>query len=266
MFFNTRQIFMKRLATEITYLLNRVIVGCLFVPGILWSVNELLARYLTGKQTVPLIDYYQQFYSHPESPVTWLWILSPYLIFLLTRPRARVEREKAQSSLSNAASKGRKETIRVLIDEGTDVQAVNVRGQTPLHLAAMTDNVEVVRMLIDGGASIDVTEPVKKIRPLHIAAKNGCSHVSEFLLKHGADMDAQTAHGDTALHLAAANGHADIVSLLLSFHASHATRNNAGFTAEQVATASGHDRIVKMIQQHSSSEWQYPRMVNSSNR
>ena len=266
MFCNTRQTFMKRLTTEITYLVNRVIVGCLFVPGILWSVNELFARYLTGKQSVSLIDYYQQFYSRPESPITWLWILSPYLIFLLTRPRTRVKLEQAQSSPGNAAGKGHEETVRVLIDEGANLKAINVRGQAPLHLAAMTDNVEVVRMLIDGGADVDVAEPGNKLRPLHNAAENGCPHVCEFLLKHGADMDVQTARGDTALHLAAANGHADIVSLLLSFHANHATCNNAGVTAEQIAAARGHNRIVIMIQQHSRHEWQYPRMVNSSNR
>ena len=105
---------MKRLATEITYLLNRVIVGGLFVPGILWSVNELLARYLTGKQTVSLMDYYQQFYSRLDSPVTWLWILSPYLLFLLTRPRARVKTGKVQPSLHKAARKGHEETVKVL--------------------------------------------------------------------------------------------------------------------------------------------------------
>jgi len=257
---------MKRLTTELTYLVNRVIVGCLFVPGILWSVNELLARYLTGGQTVPLMDYYQQFYSRPDSPITWLWILSPYLIFLLTRPRVRMKLEKAPSSVRPAAGKGHEEIVKVLIDEGPKIRAMNIRGQAPLHLASMTDNVEVVRMLVDGGADIDVAEPGNKVRPLHNAAKNGCPHVCEFLLKHGADMDAQTVRGDTALHLAAANGHADIVSLLLSFHANYAASNSAGFTAEQIATARGHNRIVNMIQQHSNSEWQYPRMVNSSNR
>lgn len=243
---------MNRLATEITYLLNRIIVGGLFVPGILWSVNELLARHLTGTQTPPLLDYYQQFYSRLDSPITWLWILSPYLLFLLTRPRSRIEKHR--------------ETARLLTDEGTDKQALNVHGQSPLHFAAIIDNVKVVRMLIDSGADIDAAEPVNRIRPLHNAAKNGCLNVCEFLLKHGADMDAQTARGDTALHLAAANGHADIVSLLLNYHANHAASNSAGFTAEQVAADRGHNNIVKMIQRHSNSEWQYPRMVNSSNR
>jgi hypothetical protein len=255
---------MKRLATEITYLLNRVIFGFVFIPGILWSVNELLARYLAGKQTVSLMDFYLQFYSRLDSPLTWLWVLSPYSLFLLTRPRrARVKTGKVQPSLHKAVREGHEEAVKVLLDEGAKVHATNVRGQSPLHLAAMTDNVEVVRMLIDGGADIDVSEPGNRIRPLHNAATNGCTRVCEFLLKHGADMDAQTAQGDTALLLAAANGHADIVSLLLSFHADHGIRNNAGFTAEQIATARDSGAIVRLIQQHASSEWQYPRMLNN---
>ena len=253
---------MNRLATEIRYLLNRIIFGLLFVPGILWGINELLARYYTGSNTLSIVDYYTQFYSRLDSPVTWLWVVLPYLIFLLTRPRARSKVEKAQSSLRDAVSKGRDETVKSLIAEGTDVHAINVRGQTPLHLAAMTDNVDVVRMLINGGADVDVVDPGNNIRPLHNAATNGCTNVCEFLLKHGADMDARTATGDTALHLAAENRHSDVVSLLLSFHANHDIKNNAGVTAEQIATARDDTTIIDLIRQHSNSEWQYPRMVN----
>lgn len=253
---------MKRLATEISYLLNRVIFGLLFVPGILWGIKELLARYGTGSNTLAVTDYYLQFYSQLDSPVTWLWVLSPYLIFLLFRPRRRPWAEKTPSSAHHAADNGLRETVKTPVAEGTDVHAINVRGQTPLHLAAMTDNVDVVRMLVDGGANIDVSDHGSNIRPLHNAAKNGCTNVCEFLLKHGADMDAQTAEGDTALLLASANKHIDVVSLLLSFHADHGIRNNAGITAEQIATARGHAAIVDLIQQHSNSEWQYPRMVN----
>ena len=61
---------MKRLATEIRYLLNRVIFGLLFVPGILWGINELLARYYTGNNTLSIVDYYTQFYGRLYSPIT----------------------------------------------------------------------------------------------------------------------------------------------------------------------------------------------------
>jgi hypothetical protein len=251
---------MKQLATETRYLLNRVIFGFLFVPGILWGFNELLARYNTGSNTLSIIEYYTQFYSRLDSPVTWLWVASPYLIFLLTRTRSKAE--KTQSSLRDAVSKGRDETVKSLIAEGTDVHAINVRGQTPLHLAAMTDNVDVVRMLINGGADIDVADPGNNIRPLHNAATNGCANVCEFLLKQGADMDAQTASGDTALHLAATNKHFDVVSLLLSFHANHSIENNAGVTAEQIATARDDTAITNLIRQQRNNEWQYPRMAS----
>jgi len=62
---------MKQLTTEIIYLLNRVIFGLLFVPGILWAIDELLSRYYTGNKTGLFTDYYLQFYSRLDSPVTW---------------------------------------------------------------------------------------------------------------------------------------------------------------------------------------------------
>lgn len=253
---------MKRLTTEIIYLLNRVIFGLVFVPGILWAIDELLASYYTGNKTVLLTDYYLQFYSRLDGLVTWLWVVSPYLIFLLVRPRVHSNVEKAQSSRHAAASKGHRESVTSQLDAGTDIHASITHGQTRLHLAAMTDNVAIVHMIIDGGADINVADPGNGIRPLHISATKGCVDVCEFLLKHGADMDAQTAEGDTALHLAAANKHLDVVSLLLGFHADPILKNNAGLTAEQTATTRGYTSIGDLIQQHSNNKWQHPRTAN----
>lgn len=257
---------MKRLATEIIYLLNRVIFGLIFVPGILWAINELFARYYTGNKTVLLTDYYLQFYSRLDSLVTWFWIVSPYLIFLLVRPRSDSNIEKMQLPRRDTNSKGPRKSDKSLRDEATDAHAGNVRGQTRLHLAAMIDNVAIVHMLIDGGADVNATDPGNGIRPLHISATKGCVNVCEFLLRHGADMDTQTAAGDTAMHLAAANKHLDVVSLLLNCNADPNIRNNAGFSAEQIAGARGCTTIVALIQQHASNEWQYSRITNSRGR
>jgi len=254
---------MKRVATEIVYLLNRVIFGFLFVPGILWSFSELLTRYLTGGINTTLAEYYQQFYEHLDNPVNWLWLMSPYLIFLLVRPRATAKPKKSRSGSDKTAAKADSDTVKLPIDKSPSMHAGNVRRETPLQLAAMTDNMEVVRMLVDGGANIDIASPVNGIRPLHNSAINGSSNVCEYLLKHGADMDAQTDQGDTALHFAAANKHRDIAALLLSFHADHSLKNNAGFTAEQLAAARDDNAIVELIQHHASREWPYPRLLNS---
>lgn len=254
---------MKRVVTEIVYLLNRMIFGILFVPGILWSVSELFTRYLTGGVNASLADYYQQFYEHLDNPVNWLWLMSPYLIFLLVRPRASAKPKKSRSDSDKTAGTRDSNIVKSPVDKSASMHAENVRRETPLQLAAMTDNLDVVRMLVDGGANIDIASPVNGIRPLHNSAVNGSTSVCEYLLKHGADMDARTDQGDTALHLAAANKHRDIVALLLSYHADHSLRNNAGFTAEQLAAARDDNAIVELIRHHASSEWPYPRLLNS---
>jgi hypothetical protein len=242
---------MKRLATEMTYLVNRVLFGMVFVPGILWSVNELQAHYMTSNSSASPGEYYLQFYSQPDNPVTWLWLASPYLLFLLTRRDGRSRIKKLQPSLSRTARKGHVEAMESPLAEGSNASAVPVRGQVTLQLAAMTDNVAIVHMLIDAGADVDAADPASGIRPLHISATNGCKNVCELLLMHGADIDAQIVQGDTALHLAAANRHSEAVSLLLRFHANHTVENHAGFTAEQVATAMGYDNIAELIRQYS---------------
>jgi ankyrin repeat protein len=254
---------MKRLSTELKYLINRLLFGIVIVPGILWSATSVLEMYTGRDELLPATDYYLRFYGNLDNPLNLLWVAAPYLVFLLVRPRNKATTEKQQVSLQRAVSKGQDDTVKTLIEDGADIQAANVRGQAPLHLASMTDNVDMVRTLVDKGADVDVKDPADNIRPLHNCAINDCIDVCEFLLKHGADMDAQTRQGDTALHLAAKHGNADLVSLLLGYHADYSLRNRDGLTAEQIASSRSDSRIVRLIQNQANSEWQYPRMVNS---
>jgi hypothetical protein len=247
---------MKRFATETSYFLNRVIFGFLFVPGILWACRELIAMYFTGTHGVSLSDTYVQFYSRLDSPVTWMWVLSPYMVFLLVRPRSRPVNMRYHESVTRPVAKN------------TDNPGLDIHGQTPLHLAAMIDNVAIVHMLADGGANIEAVDFGNGARPLHNAAVKGCVNVCAFLINRGADIDAQTAAGDTALHLAAANRHFDVVSLLLRHHADTGICNNAGFSAGQFAIASGYSysTVDEAVQQHTGNDWHYSRMTGSGDR
>lgn len=249
---------MQRLKTEFTRLVNRLVIGLLFMPLVPWSISTLLSRYLGAAAPPSPIESYLAFYGDLGSPVNLLWIASPYLLYLLQR---RHYQRSTETMLQDAICKGEDAAVRELIDDGADVQLTNVRGQTPLHLAALTDNVEVVRMLVSGGANVDGAEPAEQMRPLHNCAINGCLQVCECLLQHGADMNVANRQGDTPLHLAARHGRADIVRLLLDFHADHSIENAAGQTAAQLAGKKGHAHIVELIERHVSHEWQYPRMV-----
>jgi len=252
---------MKRLITEFTYFINRLIFGILCVPGILWAAYSLLADRFPLFATGSLGEFYTRFYQQLDSPVNIFWVTAPYLIFLLVRPRAHATAVKAETALRTAASKGRADSVRKILDERTRLNATEATGKAPLLLAAANDNVEVVRTLVKNGADVDAADKAAGLRPLHQCAARGCVNVCEFLLSHGADMDARSLDGDTAMHLAARHNHYDTVALLLDFHADHGLKNNAGQTAEELALATGSTRIANLIHQHAGNEWLYPRMA-----
>ena len=72
-------------------------------------------------------------------------------------------------------------------------------------------------MLLDAGAEVDVTDLRFGYRPLHFSARKGNAGVNELLVRHGADLDAQSLRGKTALHLAVINGHSAVVTILLKY-------------------------------------------------
>ena len=68
---------MKRLSTEFTYLINRLLFGIFVVPGILWAGSSLLNRNSGADELLPVTDYYLQFYGNLDNPVNWLWVAAP---------------------------------------------------------------------------------------------------------------------------------------------------------------------------------------------
>ena len=131
--------------------------------------------------------------------------------------------------------KGHTETIKSLIAQGKDINARNIRGQTPLHLAAAKGNSDVVQLLLENGAEVDAVATDSGCTSLHYAASLGHVELCELLVRYGADPDAQTARLETPLHLAVASGHSDVVALLLKYHARLDIRDTNGMTPLQQA-------------------------------
>ena len=84
----------------------------------------------------------------------------------------------------------------------------------PLHQAIVNNSIFCVKLLIDKN-SVNV-KGWKDYTPLIYA----CSfarfnqEIIEILLDHGADINAQSEEGETALHFAARNGHVELFKLL----------------------------------------------------
>ena len=53
------------------------------------------------------------------------------------------------TSLHLAVQNGNIDIVKMLLDAGNDLNAVNAEGQTPLDLAITTNNAEIVRLLVE---------------------------------------------------------------------------------------------------------------------
>ncbi len=82
------------------------------------------------------------------------------------------------------------EVTAFLIEIGVDVNAIDARGDTPLHHAADSGLLAAARLLIEAGADVNATSHVK-MRPLFLAIRGGqpSLEVVELLLESGAIVD-----------------------------------------------------------------------------
>ncbi len=106
-----------------------------------------------------------------------------------------------------------------------------------LHLAALQGNVEVVRQHIRSGTDLDARDAYGST-PLMIAATFGRAGVAEALIDAGADLHIRNNDGGTPLHAAAFLCRTEIVALLVNRGANKYVRDRYGNTpAETVIGA-----------------------------
>lgn len=113
------------------------------------------------------------------------------------------------------AREGRSSVMRLLIDNGLDIDKSDVIDQSIFALATSHGHTDIVEMLLDTG-QVDVNSRLAGWTPLALASSNGYTGIVAMLLaEHNIDHNPKSQHGWTPLSLAAANGHAEIVEMLL---------------------------------------------------
>jgi len=112
-------------------------------------------------------------------------------------------------------------TVRKLLDRRPSLISVRNDRHTLLHHAAARNQPEIVRVLLDRGAEIDALnrhpdnpDPDRIWTPLHFGASMGSMEAVRVLLDAGARTDIGGATGETALAAALFYGHAEIGDLL----------------------------------------------------
>jgi ankyrin repeat protein len=99
-----------------------------------------------------------------------------------------------------------------------------------LHAAAQTGTHDALTRLLAEGADLNARSPGGETA-LMLAAARGRVEVIDLLLERGADVNAATDAGNTALMLAAARGQVDAVRALLAHGARADHRNKFGLGA-----------------------------------
>jgi hypothetical protein len=77
-----------------------------------------------------------------------------------------------ETALHLAAVQGNEAVVRLLVEKGADVEAMDNDGKTMLHLAAVQGNEAVVRLLVDKGAEVTAMDNGGRTA-LHLAAVQG---------------------------------------------------------------------------------------------
>jgi hypothetical protein len=253
---------MKSLDRHLRYFLVGLILGIAVMPGALWMLREHFTIDVIDITDTSLTDYYRVFYSGLNEPTTWFWILLPYILFTVLRIFLFQGAQAVKKVLSRADTDESIEEIEAEFATGTNGNPSHESGMTQLHTASDECKPDNVLMLISNGADLDACEIKSGIRPLHKAAQKGCLQACDLLIRHGADMNAQTQDGATALHLAALAGHAEVVALLLKYHPNHTLQDVHGRTALQCAQEAGHTNIATHLEHHIQEEWSYLQFGN----
>ncbi len=132
------------------------------------------------------------------------------------------------TALHEAARSGRADTAELLLKNGSDVNARDGEGETPLHVAAKWgDHVDVARLLIAYKADVNATDNNGKT-PLWSAAAGGHTNLIELLLENGANANAQDKNRNCPLSGAIMNNRYGVVPLLLSHGANPTVADLSG--------------------------------------
>jgi hypothetical protein len=182
------------------------------------------------------------------------------------------------TALCVAAAQGFNEIISLLLKNHADIDKAAWIGGTPLQVAANEGQLAALVMLETNGASVNCFS--QGTSPIHDAAFNGYTQIVEFLLNHGANVNARTipksaedrktwdslkqivspsykissyadTPGATPLHYAVVGEQPAVVSLLLKKGADPKIQDTDGNTPLSLAEARHLEAIINLLLQGS---------------
>ncbi|CAH1396891.1 unnamed protein product [Nezara viridula] len=254
-----------------------------YAPIVKIAIDELgsyypyLKVFSPVKVTFPQMHYY---FSPVEAAV--FANEQDILCYLVKKGAKVIINQGLWNTLIHPIVRGRRRLVEMLLDNGVDVNVVDLMGTSSLHKAAMESSIDLTYVLMRRGANVNAQDR-HGWTPLHIAclfSRNVSLEIIQLLLDGGADIEATTEFGFTPLCLAEAGNdlfflgflaenmdklgkglkeiympeedtrkeHEDIMTLLLDNGAScNHQDDHLGWTALHWAAASGDLRTTQLL-------------------
>jgi ankyrin repeat protein len=139
--------------------------------------------------------------------------------------------------------------VKKLITQGVDVSELDANRDAPLVMAAYLGHTEIVRLLLEAGADVTAVDPSMQATALHAAAYAGRTAAAQLLIQHGIDVDKQgPKNGYTALHDAIWGNHVDTAKVIIDAGANLGLASHSGETPLQFARSQGRRDIAELIE------------------
>ncbi|XP_077999520.1 ankyrin repeat domain-containing protein 17-like isoform X2 [Glandiceps talaboti] len=153
------------------------------------------------------------------------------------------------TALTLSCAGGHDELVSLLLAKSATIEHRDKKGFTPLILAATAGHVGVCEILLKHGADIEAQSERTKDTPLSLACSGGRFEVVDLLLTRGANKEHRNVSDYTPLSLAASGGYVNIIKLLLSHGAEINSRTGSklGISPLMLAAMNGHTQAVKLL-------------------
>ena len=164
---------------------------------------------------------------------------------------ARSEQKELDEELYQACRDSNFEEANVLIAEGAFPDGhQNFWGVTALHKSTLRKKkggIPTMQLLLQAGANVNQVDGKDGSTCLHKAAEKGWATKVEWLLLHGANINALDHKFETALHRATDHGYTTTVKLLVNHGADIKIKNRTQRDAANIATVRQHTDIVDFL-------------------
>lgn len=173
------------------------------------------------------------------------------------------------TALHHAVLRNTPDSVKALLENGADGDKKTATGFTPLALAILEDHYKSAIALVEGGVPVDTPIGDAKLTPLMLASGKegnklhlgagkqrierwnprdpGVLEIARALIDKGANVNAVSDTGVTAVILAASHNNAPIVGLLTQSGADVTIKTKDGKTAADLAKANGNDAVVSLL-------------------